>query len=183
MLTLLLLITTISYSQKKAAELETDTTSECLKFTCTVTAKKTLENPVEAVLFLDNQIIDHVTLDKKNKFEYTLKCDAYYIIQISSPFYITRYAVINTNVPNRIKNDESYFFIHDMELELQEQPKVYYAPTVDSDILDEPITIIRYLNEDENFGIDPKYTDRVKRELRAFKKNIDKLQSDQNQKE
>lgn len=152
---------------------------ECLRYTCKITTKNELKNPVEVVLFLNNKIIDHKVIDTKNKFEYSLKSDSYYIIQVSTPFYITRYIVINTNIPDKVKKEKSDFFVHEMELELLEQPKVYYPPNVDSDILDEPITIIRYITQDANFGIDPKYTNKIKRELRMFKKNVDMLQTDQ----
>jgi hypothetical protein len=112
-------------------------------------------------------------LDKKLKVEYFFKRDTSYILQISSPFYITRYVMIDTYIPRKIQSQTLY--LHDMEMELMEQPKVYYTSDVNADILDEPITVIRYISQSDIFNVDPKYTRRMKRELRMFKKSIDKL--------
>jgi phosphatidate phosphatase PAH1 len=145
-----------------------------LQFTCKVTTQNKLLNPIDVILYSNNKVIDHQILDKKLKFEYFLKKDSSYILQVSAPFYITRYVIIDTHMPKKTQGRE-LLYVHDMNMELMEQPKVYYTPEVNSDILDEPITIIRYITQQDMFNTDPRYTRKMKRELRMFKKSIEKL--------
>lgn len=147
-----------------------------LTFTCKLTTVNKLTNPIDVILYSNDKVVDHKVLDKKLKFEYLFRRDSSYILQISAPFYITRYVIINTDMPRKMQDDMT-IYVHDMEMELMEQPKTYYTADINSDILDEPITIIRYVSQKNNFNTDPRYTRKMKRELRMFKKSIDKLTS------
>jgi hypothetical protein len=150
---------------------------ECLKFTCKIISQAELDNPIEVMLYLNNNIIDHRTLDGSNKIKFILKRDACYIIQISTPFYITRYVMVNTNMPEKIKQKGIYK--HDMQIELSKEPQIYYTSEVNSEVLDKPVTIIKYKAQDDKFDCDLKYTAEVRRDLRKFKKSINKLVIDQ----
>ena len=151
---------------------------DCLKFTCKVLIQNEPISPIEVILFLNNNTIDHRILDKSKKLNFILKRDAYYIIQISAPFYIARYVIIDTRIPEKIEQGRA-LYKHEMEIEIFKEPKIYDTPKLNSDILNEPITIIRFKSQEDKFDIDLKYTSKIKRELRKFKKNMEKLVIDQ----
>ena len=151
---------------------------DCLKFSCKVKTSNELTNPIDVMLFLNNKIMDHRKLEKSKNFNLILKRDAYYIIQISTPFYITRYIIINTKIPEKIEQGRS-LYKHEMEIELFKEPQIYYTPTINSDVLDEAVTIIKYKLQEDKFDCDLRYTSKIKRDLRKFKKSVNKLIMDQ----
>ena len=167
------------FAQKKDNRINlSETGKDCLKFMCKVVTQNEPIAPVQVLLYLNNNVIDQKIMDKSKKFDFTLKRDAYYIIQFSAPFYITRYVIINTKMPEKLEQGRS-LYKHETEIEIFKEPKVYDTSKLNSDILNEPITIICYQSQDDKFDIDLKYTSKIKKELRRFKKNIDKLVIDQ----
>lgn len=110
------------------------------------------------IVILKNDIkIDEQTLNKKGRFDLKLALNADYKLSFEQAGYITKIVNVNTEVPEEILESNPNF--PPVKLIINLLPTV---EDIDLSIFDQPIAILAYNHELDDFTFDKEYSDKIK---------------------
>jgi hypothetical protein len=151
----LLLIHGTAVSQVSAAEPEI-----CLMVVgCFENAFDYDDLPCTVLVFRDDKVIDSLHVKRGKKFRYHFEKKASYCLRVIKPGFIPLIVNIDTNVPERKKNDLYRF---DFETRLISEKR---AKTFNQDLLGQPLALIRFDQAKNRFNYDEEYTKLMKMQM------------------
>ncbi len=119
------------------------------------------------IRLLRNGIKEKSSISGSGKFKYGLDFNTQYELSFSKSGYITKKIVISTDVPERVLESNSDFPPFKIEVELF--PKVEGG---DYSIFDEPVAMVIYDKELDDFDFDRAYDAEVKEEIKKVEAKI-----------
>lgn len=124
------------------------------------------------IIFKNSEKIDEQIISKKGRFEAKLALDADYRLSFEKEGYITKSVSVNTEVPTEIIETNPNF--PPVKLIINLLPKV---ENVDLTIFEQPIAILTYNYELDDFTFDKEYSDRIKDRVAQTEKEVRRVMS------
>lgn len=118
-------------------------------------------------VFKNNDKIDEQVISKKGRFETKLAFDADYKISFEKAGYITKSVNVNTEIPSEILETNPNF--PPIKLIINLLPKV---EGVDLSIFDQPVAILAYNDELDDFIFDKDYSEKIKERVAKSEKEV-----------
>lgn len=118
----------------------------------------------------NNQPVDEVTIPKKGRFDLKLALDGDYKLTFQKEGYITKIVNINTEIPVEILESNSAF--PPVKLIINLLPHV---EGVDLSIFDQPIAIMAYDAELDDFNFDRDYAGRIKDKVAKTEQDVRRI--------
>ena len=147
---LFVLTVSLTYSQKQLVK----DTSECLTITGNFDGTvKDLEGNYKAKLIRDNKVIEVQDLKVKKSFEFTLRKNMLYSIQVEKEGYIPKLLSISTKMSDKIEMDGLYKFNFETNLISQDLSGHF----TDDDV-DFPVALVSYGKKCDCFEYNKEYT-------------------------
>lgn len=119
------------------------------------------------VIFKNNIKLTEQNVPKKGRFEFKLALDADYRISFEKEGYITKNVNVNTEVPGEIVESNPNF--PPIKLIINLLPKV---EQVDLSVFDQPVAILSYNQELDDFIFDKEYSDKIRDRIAQTEKNV-----------
>lgn len=119
------------------------------------------------VIYKNNIKLTEQEITKKGRFELKLALDADYKILFEKEGYITKNVSVNTEVPSEIIETNPDF--PPIKLIINLLPKV---EQVDLSIFDQPIAILSYNQELDDFTFDKEYSNKIKERVAQTEQNV-----------
>ncbi|MCX6296139.1 MAG: hypothetical protein NTX97_08730 [Bacteroidetes bacterium] len=139
-------------------------TSDCLEINGLAIEKNVPINGVTVKLYKENEEMqwEEVTSVEyhEHSFNFNLKRNSYYTIEISKEGYVTRSIGISTKLPDNIITVGSAKFLFEFDVELFKEKK-----GVNDYYLDFPVALIKYNETNQIFEYDTKYTKHIKEKI------------------
>ncbi|WP_116495572.1 hypothetical protein [Balneicella halophila] len=119
------------------------------------------------IRLLRNGIKESSNVTGNGKFQYDLKFNNQYELSFSKSGYITKKVVISTDVPERVLESNSDFPPFKIEVELFRR-----VEGGDYSIFDEPVAMVIYDKELDDFDFDRAYNAEIEEEIKAVEADI-----------
>lgn len=119
------------------------------------------------IRLLRNGIKESTNSSGNGKFEYDLKFNNQYELQFSKSGYITKKVVVSTDVPERVLESNSSFPPFKIEITLFRE-----VEGGDYSIFDEPVALVIYDKELDDFDFDRAYNAEIEEEIKAVETKI-----------
>jgi len=120
------------------------------------------------VIILKNDVkIDEQTPNKRGHFDIKLSLGGEYRLCFEQPGYVTKIVNVNTEVPEEILESNPNF--PPVTLIINLYPKV---EGIDCSIFDQPIAILAYNHEVDDFTFDKEYSDKIKARIAETEQKI-----------
>lgn len=131
------------------------------------------ENSAEGskiIIFKNNEKLDEQVISKKGRFELKLALDADYKISFEKDGYTTKSVSVNTEVPSEIVESNPDF--PPVKLIIHLLPRV---ENVDLSIFEQPIAILAYSYELDDFTFDKEYSDKIRDRVAQTEREIKRV--------
>jgi len=161
---ILLFNNAFSFSEGKKKHNPISDTAVCLEVSGNLTSEvKNTEGTYVVKLLQNNQVIEQVLVDSKQKFKLHLKRNNLYTIKIEKEGFLPRLVSISTQMPTTAKKSNLYRFHFDIELFAEAFSKYF-----DQDDIDFPIALISYNTVKGVFNYDKNYTIKIQEKMHSM---------------
>ena len=120
-------------------------------------------------IYKNNTKLTEPEVSKKGRFDFKLALDADYKVCFEKEGYITKNVNINTEVPSEIVESNPNF--PPIKLIINLLPKV---ENVDLSIFEQPVAILSYNQELDDFTFDKEYSERIRDRIAQTEQNVKK---------
>lgn len=132
-----------------------------------ITVENTSPEGTRIVIYKNNVKLTQQDISKKGRFEFKLALDADYKIIFEKSGYITKNISVNTEVPGEIVESNPNF--PPIKLTINLLPKI---EQVDLSIFEQPVAILAYNYELDDFTFDKEYSDKIKDRIAQTEKEV-----------
>lgn len=122
------------------------------------------------IIYKNNIKLTEQDIPKKGRFEFKLALDADYKISFEKDGYITKNVSVNTEVPSEIVESSPNF--PPVKLIINLLPKVQ---DVDLSIFDQPVAILAYNQELDDFTFDKEYSDKIRDKVAQAEQSVKRM--------
>lgn len=141
--------------------------SQSLQLNGNVTIENASSEGARIIIYKNNIKLTQQDISKKGRFDFKLALDADYKITFEKSGYITKNISVNTEVPGEIIESNPNF--PPIKLTINLLPKV---EQVDLSIFEQPVAILSYNYELDDFTFDKEYSDKIKDRIAQAEKSI-----------
>lgn len=132
-----------------------------------ITVENASPEGTRIVIYKNNVKLTQQDISKKGRFEFKLALDADYKIIFEKSGYITKNISVNTEVPGEIVESNPNF--PPIKLTINLLPKI---EQVDLSIFEQPVAILAYNYELDDFTFDKEYSDKIKDRIAQTEKEV-----------
>lgn len=144
--------------------------AQSLQLNGTITIENASPEGAKIIIYKNNIKLTQQDISKKGRFDFKLALDADYKIAFEKSGYITKNISVNTEVPGEIVESNPNF--PPIKLTINLLPHV---GQVDLSIFEQPVAILAYNYELDDFTFDKEYSDKIKDRIAQTEKNIKQL--------
>lgn len=144
--------------------------AQSLQFNGIVTIENDSPEGARITIYKNNIELTQQDISKKGRFDFKLALDADYKIAFEKNGYVTKNISVNTEVPGEIVESNPNF--PPIKLTINLLPRVEQA---DLSIFEQPVAILAYNYELDDFTFDKEYADKIKDRIAQAEKNIKQL--------
>lgn len=144
--------------------------AQSLQLNGTITIENASPEGAKIIIYKNNVKLTQQDISKKGRFDFKLALDADYKIAFEKSGYITKNISVNTEVPGEIVESNPNF--PPIKLTINLLPHV---GQVDLSIFEQPVAILAYNYELDDFTFDKEYSDKIKDRIAQTEKNIKQL--------
>lgn len=144
--------------------------AQSLQLNGTITIENASPEGAKIIIYKNNIKLTQQDISKKRRFDFKLALDADYKIAFEKSGYITKNISVNTEVPGEIVESNPNF--PPIKLTINLLPHV---GQVDLSIFEQPVAILAYNYELDDFTFDKEYSDKIKDRIAQTEKNIKQL--------
>lgn len=144
--------------------------AQSLQFNGIVTIENDSPEGARITIYKNNIKLTQQDISKKGRFDFKLALDADYKIAFEKNGYVTKNISVNTEVPGEIVESNPNF--PPIKLTINLLPRVEQA---DLSIFEQPVAILAYNYELDDFTFDKEYADKIKDRIAQAEKNIKQL--------
>ena len=141
--------------------------SQSLQLNGNVTIENASPEEARIIIYKNNIKLTQQDISKKGRFDLKLALDADYKITFEKSGYVTKNISVNTEVPGEIIESNPNF--PPIKLTINLLPKV---EQVDLSIFEQPVAILSYNYELDDFTFDKEYSDKIKDRIAQAEKSI-----------
>ena len=141
--------------------------SQSLQLNGNVTIENASSEGARIIIYKNNIKLTQQDISKKGRFDFKLALDADYKITFEKSGYITKNISVNTEVPGEIIESNPNF--PPIKLTINLLPKV---EQVDLSIFEQPVAILSYNYELDDFTFEKEYSDKIKDRIAQAEKSI-----------
>ena len=141
--------------------------AQSLQLSGSVTIENASPEGARIIIYKNNTKLTQQDISKKGRFDIKLALDADYKITFEKSGYITKNISVNTEVPGEIIESNPNF--PPIKLTINLLPQVNQ---VDLSIFEQPVAILAYNYELDDFTFDKEYSDKIKNRIAQAEKNV-----------
>lgn len=141
--------------------------AQSLQLSGSVTIENASPEGARIIIYKNNTKLTQQDISKKGRFDIKLALDADYKITFEKSGYITKNISVNTEVPGEIIESNPNF--PPIKLTINLLPQVNQ---VDLSIFEQPVAILAYNYELDDFTFDKEYSDKIKDRIAQAEKNV-----------
>ena len=129
---------------------------------------------IKIVVTKNGQAYKTYTPESNGRYSFNLDFNNVYVVSYVRNNYVTKKVEVNTNVPAKVLEKNSYKSKWKVEVGLFREYE-----GLDFSFFDKPIQKIFYVNKSVNFNYDNSYAKQIEAELKALMKEIDKKKAEE----
>lgn len=141
--------------------------AQSLQINGNIVMENTSTEGARIIIYKNNIKLTEQDIPKKGRFDFKLALDSDYKISFEKDGYVTKNVSVNTEVPSEIIESSPNF--PPVKLIINLLPKVQ---NVDLSIFDQPVAILAYNHELDDFTFDKEYSDRIRDKVAQAEQNI-----------